>query len=121
MPTIRALRLCPDLVLVPPNRPLYTTLHRQMQEVTDHLFPLTEWTSIDEFYADTTSLQTRHPDPEPLARALKAEIRSATGLTCTVALATGKTVAKVAADAHKPDGLAVIPPGEEAGSFPPKS
>ena len=39
MPTIRALRLCPDLVLVPPNRPLYTTLHRQMQEVTDHLFP----------------------------------------------------------------------------------
>ena len=119
MPTIRALRLCPDLVLVPPNRPLYTQLHRQMQGVTDHLFPATEWTSIDEFYADTTSLQTRYPDPEHLARALKEEIRTATGLTCTVALATGKTVAKVAADAHKPDGLAVISPGDEASFLAP--
>ncbi len=121
MPTIRALRLCPDLVLVPPNRPLYTTLHRQMQEVTDRLFPSTEWTSIDEFYADTTSLQTRHPDPHQLARALKEEIRTAIGLTCTVALATGKTIAKVAADAHKPDGLAVISPGEEASFLAPLS
>jgi len=119
MPTIRALRLCPNLVLVPPNRPLYITLHRQMQEVTDHLFPATEWTSIDEFYADTTSLQTRYPDPEQLARSLKEAIHSGTGLTCTVALATGKTVAKVAADAHKPDGLAIVPPGEEASFLAP--
>jgi nucleotidyltransferase/DNA polymerase involved in DNA repair len=45
---------------------------------------------------------------------VKEAIFQATGLHCTVALATGKTVAKVAADAHKPDGLAVIEPGTEA-------
>lgn len=124
MPTIEARRLCPDLVLLPPDRPLYSKLHHQMQAVTARLFPTTEWTSIDEFYADTTDLQVHQPDPEQLARSLKEAIRQATGLTCTAAVATGKTVAKIAADAHKPDGLAIIPPGQEAvflGPFPVRS
>ncbi|MCW5797024.1 MAG: DNA polymerase IV [Nitrospira sp.] len=119
MPTIQALRLCPQLVLIPPDRPLYTRLHRELQEVTDRFFPETEWTSIDEFYADTTRLQTRHPDPRILGDVLKAAILRTTGLTCTIALASGKTVAKIAADAHKPDGLAVIHPGAEAAFLAP--
>ncbi|HNA46493.1 MAG TPA: hypothetical protein PKX75_13305, partial [Nitrospira sp.] len=97
----------------------YTRLHRQLQEVTDRFFPETEWTSIDEFYADTTRLQTRHPDPRALGDALKADILHTTGLTCTIALASGKTAAKIAADAHKPDGLAVIEPGAEAAFLAP--
>ncbi len=119
MPTIQALRLCPDLILVPPDRPLYSRLHRQLQEVTNRFFPETEWTSIDEFYTDTTRLQTRHPDPRELGLALKTDINRTTGLTCTIALASGKTVAKIAADAHKPDGLAVIEPGSEASFLAP--
>jgi DNA polymerase IV len=115
MPTAEALRLCPHLILVPPDRPLYRRLHEQMQAVTDRLFPLTEWSSIDEFYADTTELQTRHPDPRPLGQFVKDAFFDATGLRCTVALATGKTVAKIAADSHKPDGLVTVPPGTEAG------
>src|SRR5215831_1390775 len=59
LPTGEAKRLCPHLILVPPDRPLYRRLHEQMQAITDQLFPLTEWSSIDEFYADTTQLQTR--------------------------------------------------------------
>ncbi|HNA28190.1 MAG TPA: DNA polymerase IV [Nitrospira sp.] len=119
MPTIQALRLCPQLILVPPDRPLYTRLHRQLQGVTNRFFPETEWTSIDEFYADTTRLQTRHPDPRLLGQTLKDDILRTTGLTCTIALASGKTVAKIAADAHKPDGLAVIEPGAEASFLAP--
>ena len=114
MPTIEALRLCPQLLLIPPNRPLYRRLHQEMRAVTNRLFPLTEWSSIDEFYADTTDLQIRYPDPTALAQLVKAAIFDATGLRCTVAVATGKTVAKIAADAHKPDGLAVIEPNGEA-------
>jgi DNA polymerase-4 len=114
MPTIQAYRLCPDLVLIPPDRPLYRQLHEQMQAVTDRLFPTTEWSSIDEFYADTTSLQHLHPDPFDMGRRLKQAIHDETGLRCTVALATSKTVAKIAADAAKPDGLVVVPPGTEA-------
>jgi len=115
MPTAEALRLCPHLILVPPDRPLYRRLHEQMQTVTERLFPLTEWSSIDEFYADTTELQARHPDPRPLGQLVKDALFNATGLRCTVALATGKTVAKIAADSHKPDGLVTVPPGTEAG------
>jgi len=113
MPTAEAMRLCPDLILLPPDRPLYRRLHGEMRAVTDRLFPSTEWSSIDEFYADTTQLQTLYPDPSTLAAVVKRAIVDATGLRCTVAVATGKTVAKIAADAHKPDGLAVIEPGME--------
>ena len=120
MPTGQALRLCPGLILVPPNRPLYRRLHEQMRQVTDQWFPATEWTSIDEFYADTTDLQSLHPDPGALGRSIKEAIVAATGLHCTVAIATGKTVAKVAVDSHKPDGLAVIEPGAEATFLAPQ-
>lgn len=114
MPTGEATRLCPHLILVPPDRPLYQRLHEQMQSVIGRLLPVVEWTSIDEFYTETTDMQSLYPDSSRLGRCVKAAIFDATGLRCTVALATGKTVAKVAADAHKPDGLAVIEPGTEA-------
>lgn len=84
-----------------------------MQAVTDQLFPLTEWSSIDEFYADTTQLQTRHPDPLSLGQLTKDALYEVTGLRCTIAVATGKTVAKIAADSHKPDGLVIVTPGRE--------
>ena len=114
MPTAHALRLCPGLVLIPPDRTLYRQMHERMCQVTDRLFPETEWTSIDEFYADTTELHTRYPDPRVLGHTVKKALFEATGLRCTIAFATGKTVAKIAADCHKPDGLAVIEPGTEA-------
>ena len=113
MPTGEATRLCPQLILLPPDRPLYRRLHEQMQAVTDRLFPLTEWSSIDEFYADTTQLQTRYPDPRSLGQLTKDALYEATGLCCTIAIATGKTVAKIGADSHKPDGLVIVPPGTE--------
>jgi len=113
MPTAEAMRLCPGLMLIPPDRPLYRRLHDEMRAVTDRLFPATEWSSIDEFYADTTVLQTRYPDPAELAHVVKHAIVNATGLRCTVAVASGKTLAKIAADAHKPDGLAIVEPGTE--------
>ncbi|HEX9156265.1 MAG TPA: DNA polymerase IV, partial [Nitrospira sp.] len=114
MPTAKALQLCPNLILLPPDRPLYRQLHDHMRSVTNRLFPVTEWSSIDEFYADTTDLQTRYPDPSALAQLVKDSIFNATGLRCTVGVATGKTVAKIAADAHKPDGLAIVEPDSEA-------
>jgi DNA polymerase-4 len=114
MPTAKALQLCPNLILLPPDRPLYRQLHNHMRTVTNRLFPVTEWRSIDEFYADTTDLQTRYPDPSALAQLVKDSIFNATGLRCTIGVATGKTVAKIAADAHKPDGLAIVEPNSEA-------
>jgi DNA polymerase-4 len=113
MPTAHAVRLCPTLVVVPPDHALYRRMHERLRTVTDRLFPHAVWCSIDEFYADTTDLQTLYPDPEALGALTKRAIADATGLRCTVAVASGRAVAKVGADQHKPDGLAVIPPGGE--------
>ncbi len=120
MPTAKALQLCPDLILLPPDRPLYRQLHSAMQAVTDQLFPLTEWSSIDEFYADTTNLQLRHPDPLALGQLVKDSLFAATGLHCTIAVASGKTIAKIAADSHKPDGLIAVAPGTEQAFLAPR-
>ena len=120
MPTGHALKLCPSLILVPPDRPLYQRLHEQMRQVTDRFFPATEWSSIDEFYADATDLQLLHPDPAALGRTVKDALFEATGLCCTIAIAASKLMAKVAAEAHKPDGLAIIEPGTEAAFLAPR-
>lgn len=120
MPTAQALKLCPHLILLPPDRPLYRRLHEEMKAVTGRFFPATEWTSIDEFYADASDLQLLHPDPVALGRRVKDAMFEATGLRCTIAIATSKTVAKVAADAHKPDGLVVIEPATEAAFLAPR-
>jgi len=114
MPTVMAIRLCPDLVLLPPDRPLYRQLHDRMQCVTDRLFPTVEWSSIDEFYVDTTHLQRLYPEPATLGRTIKQAIFDETGLCCTVGASTGKVTAKIAADTAKPDGLLIIAPGSEA-------
>jgi DNA polymerase-4 len=121
MPTAHALRLCPHLTLVSPDFALYRRMHECLREVTDRLFPAADWTSIDEFYADTTDLQSMYPDAATLGRTVKEALFEGTGLRCTIAVATGKTVAKVAADRHKPDGLAVIEPGTEAAFLAPLS
>ena len=120
MPTAHALRLCPQLILVPPDRALYRRMHALMRGVTDQLFPATEWTSIDEFYADTTDLQSLYGDPETIGRTVKGAIFDATGLRCTVGVASGKVIAKIAADASKPDGLGIIVPGAEATFLGPR-
>jgi len=119
MPTAQAMKLCPGLILIPPDRPLYKRLHEQMRAVTDRLFPVTEWSSIDEFYADATDLQLLHPNPKALGQMVKDEMFKATGLCCTIAIATSKPLAKIAADAHKPDGLAIIEPSTEAAFLAP--
>ncbi len=113
MPTTHALRACPQLKLIPPNFVLYRTLHHQMEEVTTQLFPQACWTSIDEFYADATDLQSLYGTAESLGEKVKQTILQATGLRCTIAITTGTTLAKMAANAHKPDGLAIIEPGNE--------
>ncbi|MCP9452765.1 MAG: DNA polymerase IV [Nitrospira sp.] len=120
MPTATALRLCPHLILVPLDRPWYRQLHEALRAVTDRLFPLAEWCSIDEFYADTTTLQSLHPNPLALGQLVKEELYTATGLRSTVAIASGKTVAKIAAKCHKPDGLIVVEPGTEASFLAPR-
>ena len=78
-------------------------------EITDLVEPL----SLDEAYLDVTALVTTELAPAGIAADLRARVKAETGLTVSVGVATSKSVAKVASDMNKPDGLTIVPPGTE--------
>ncbi|MFO7859348.1 MAG: DNA polymerase IV [Ectothiorhodospiraceae bacterium] len=114
MPAARAVRLCPDAVFVRPRFPVYRaasrTIRRLMAEYADLVEPL----SLDEAYLDVSQATGFGGSATRLAEALRAAIRSATGLTASAGVSYNKFLAKQASDLDKPDGLAVIRPDEGA-------
>lgn len=113
MPMSRALRLCPQAVRVPPRFGRYAEVSRRVMEIFRSLTPLVEPLSFDEAFLEVTE-QAPPGGGEALARRLKELVREATGLTVSVGVGANKTVAKIASDMQKPDGLVVVPPGQEA-------
>ncbi len=114
MPMSRALRVCPDAVRVPPRFDRYTEISRRVMAIFRSVTPLVEPLSLDEAFLDVTARVAAYGGPEALARLLKERVREATGLTVSIGAGTNKTVAKIASDARKPDGLLVVAPGAEA-------
>jgi DNA polymerase-4 len=119
MPMSRALRLCPDAVRVSPRFDRYAAVSRQVMAIFRALTPLVEPLSLDEAFLDVSGWVRDGADPRRIARELKDEVRSATGLTLSVGAGSNKSVAKIASDLEKPDGLVVVPPGTEAAFLAP--
>ncbi len=124
MPMARAIRLCPQLVIVPPRFWAYSSMSHQVMEILQTLTPLVEQISIDEAFLDVSDLPET---AEVLARRLQAEIRERLGLPCSLGVATNKLVAKTATDVGKaghkgegtPNAILVVPPGEEEAFMAP--
>lgn len=112
MPALRAERLCPEAVFVPPDFTRYRTASRQAREIfrrhTDRVEPL----SLDEAYLDVTENRTGLPTATAVAEAIRAAIREELRLTASAGVASNKFLAKLASDARKPDGLFVIRPNQ---------
>jgi DNA polymerase-4 len=113
MPMVRALRLCPDAVRVSPRFDRYGELSRQVMGIFREVTPLVEPLSLDEAFLDVTAVAPSQDEAERLAAELKQHVREATQLTLSVGAGTNKTVAKIASDMRKPDGLMVVPFGSE--------
>ena len=110
IPMSRAVRLCPDLVIVHPDFNRYRTVSNQVFDIYRTVTPLVEPLSLDEAYLDVTENTWGEPLATNVARRIKAEIRAATGLTASAGVAPNKFLAKIASGWKKPDGLTVIPP-----------
>jgi DNA polymerase-4 len=110
MPAIRAERLCPQLVFVPPDFVRYKTVSRQVREIFARHTELIEPLSLDEAYLDVTTTKTGLPSATATAEAIRAAIREETQLTASAGVAPNKFLAKIASDWRKPDGLFVIRP-----------
>jgi len=116
MPMARALRLCPDLVVVPPDFERYRRVSDQVMGILRACTPLVEPLSLDEAYLDVTENAWGEPLGMEVAKRLKRQIVAATELTASAGVAPNKFLAKIASGYRKPDGLTVIAP-ERVESF----
>jgi DNA polymerase-4 len=110
IPMSRAVRLCPDLVVVRCDFTKYRAVSREIHGIFTSVTPLVEPLSLDEAYLDVTENAWGEPLATVVARRIKTLIREATGLTASAGVAPNKFLAKVASAWRKPDGLTVIPP-----------
>ncbi len=120
MPMARALRLCPGLIVVHGHHEAYSEYSNRLLNLLEEAAPVVERTSIDEMNLDLTGCESLYAnDLEGFLRSLKRRIWETFQLPCTIALASNKTLAKIAANTVKPDGLIVVPPGTEAAFLAP--
>jgi DNA polymerase-4 len=110
IPMSRAVRLCPELVIVRPDFQKYKTASQQIFEIFRSVTPLVEGLSLDEAYLDVTENAWGEPLGMAVAKRIKAEIKAATRLTASAGVAPNKFLAKIASAWRKPDGLTVIAP-----------
>jgi DNA polymerase IV len=110
MPTVEALRLCPDVVILPGDMKKYARESRRIRAIFDEFSPDVEPLSLDEAFIDLTACQRAlGGTPRAIAGRLKERVRADTGLAVSVGIAPVKMVAKIASDLSKPDGLLEVP------------
>ena len=114
MPSVTAIRRCPDLVFVRPRFEVYKAVSNQIRAIfadyTDAVEPL----SLDEAYLDVSEDRLGLGSAMAIAEQIRARIKDTTGLTATAGVSYNKFIAKLASDQNKPDGLCVIPPHKGA-------
>jgi DNA polymerase-4 len=119
MPMSRALRLCPQAIRISPRFRRYGEISQQVMAIFREVTPLVEPLSMDEAFLDVTGRHKPYGGAKKLAEYLRRRVKETTGLTLSIGVGTNKTVAKIASDAGKPDGLVTVPPGTEAAYLVP--
>ncbi len=111
-PIVDALRKCPNLTLVSPNRELYARNSAAFMEILRRYSDTVEQYSIDEAFADMTGTEGLFGSPIEAAHRLKDEIRDTLGFTVNIGISSNKLLAKMAGDFEKPDKVHTLFPGE---------
>ena len=109
----QARALCPDAVVVPPRMRAYSEASAAVFRIFRDTTPLVEGLSIDEAFLDVNGLRRIAGSPSAIAAQLRQRVLDEVGLPITVGVARTKFLAKVASGVAKPDGLLVVPPGQE--------
>jgi DNA polymerase IV len=119
MPAVRAERLCPDAIFIPPDFTRYRAVSQSTREIFKRHTDLIEPLSLDEAYLDVTENKSGLPTATRVARAIREQIREELHLTASAGVAPNKFLAKIASDWRKPDGLFVIQPEDLDTFLPP--
>lgn len=105
MGLMKAAKLAPEAILLPAHFEDYGRVSRAFKAAASAVAPRMEDRGIDEIYLDLTGLPGA---PLDLARRLKAAVREATGLTCSIGLTPNKLLSKLASELQKPDGITIL-------------
>jgi DNA polymerase IV len=119
MAASQARRLCPEAVFLRPRFERYKELSRQVMAILDEYFQIMEQVSVDEAYGELPPAMRGCRPAESIASDLRARVRAETGLAISVGVARNKSIAKLASDYCKPDGLLVIAPAAERAFLTP--
>jgi len=121
MPMFKALKACPDAVVIKPDFAKYTAASRQIRELMEKLTPLVKPLSIDEAVLDLAGTQAVHGAPPAVVLARFAmAVEREVGVTVSIGLAPNRLLAKIAAGRDKPRGFAVIGAAEARGLLAPE-
>ncbi len=113
MPMSRAVRLCPQAVIVPPRHGVYAEHSRAVMEILRAITPAVEQVSVDEAFLDITGCERLWGTPRQIGELIRRRVREERQLTISLGIAATKLVAKIACDVGKPNGLVLVEPGEE--------
>lgn len=116
MPMFKALKACPDAVVIRPNMKKYSKIGREVRQLMQDTTPAVEPLSIDEAFLDLSGTSRVHgaPPAETLAR-LAHRIQEEIGVTISVGLSFNKFIAKIASDLDKPRGFSIVGEAEALG------
>jgi len=112
IPLSRALRLCPQAIVLEPHFEKYRHYSQLVMSIFDDVTPLVERLGIDEAFLDVAGARGVFGPPADVAQLIRRRVWDETGLACSVGAASTKFVAKLASGRAKPDGLLVVPAAE---------
>ena len=110
LPSVTAMRRCPDLVFVPPRFDVYRSVSQQIHAIFAEFTDLIQPISLDEAYLDVTANRRALPTAWLTAKAIRARIFEETGLTASAGISYNKFLAKLASDHRKPNGQFAVTP-----------
>jgi len=108
MPILKARKLCPDGIYLPPRFERYREISKKIQQILLSYTPKIEPISLDEAFLDLTETGDSFDLAVAKAAKIQIEIKEKLGLTCSVGVAPNKFLAKLASDMRKPNGFTVI-------------
>ncbi|MFI6574694.1 DNA polymerase IV [Nocardiopsis sp. NPDC050513] len=111
MPMVRALRLCPDAIVFPPDGPAYREASEAVMDILRSVTPLVQPLSLDEAFLDVSGARRRLGGPVRIAAMIRERVRAEQRLTCSVGVAATRFAAKLGSTHCKPDGLLLVPTG----------